>query len=66
MKFETESCEHTTAQNNCTKIKAILSQYEKLTDSCFVSVLFIKLLNLALSHADYFCKLKQLSEKQIS
>ena len=47
-------------------MKIILSQYEKLMDSCFVSVLFIKLLNLALSHADYFCKLKQLSEKQIS
>lgn len=68
MKFKTESCEHrtTTAQNNRSKMKTILSQFEKLMDGYFMSVLFIKLLNLALSHADYFCMLKQLSEKQIS
>lgn len=64
MKFEAECCEHTTtAQNYCRKVKTILSQYEKVMDSCFMSALFIKLLNLALSHADYFSKLKQLSEK---
>lgn len=66
MRFETECREHkTTAQNYRSKMKTILSQYEKVMDSCFLSVLFIKLLNLALSHADYFSKL-QLSEKQIS